>query len=49
MVEARGEKLLRNPDNPRAGWPRGSDSQLAEIAQQLVILRDCSWFVRNDS
>jgi hypothetical protein len=49
MVEARGEKPLRNPDNPRAGRPRGTASQLAETAQKLAILRDCSWFVRHDS
>jgi hypothetical protein len=33
MVEARGRKLLRNPDNPRAGHPFGPGSQLAETAQ----------------
>jgi hypothetical protein len=49
MVEARGGKLLRNPDNPRAGHPSGAGSPLAETAQQLVILRNCSWFVRHDS
>lgn len=48
-VEARGRKLLRNPDNRSAGRPRGPDSQLAETGQQLAILRDCSWFVRNGS
>jgi len=49
MVEARGEKPLRNPDNPRAGRPREPGSQLAETAQKLAILRNCSWFVRHDS
>lgn len=49
MVEALGEKPLRNPDKLRAGRSRGPGSQLAETAQQLAILRDCSWFVRRDS
>jgi hypothetical protein len=49
MVEARGEKPLRNPENPRAGRSGWPGSQLAETAQQLAIPRDCSWFVRHDS
>jgi hypothetical protein len=40
MVEARGEKPLRNPDNPRAGHPSGPGSQLAESSQKLGLLRD---------
>jgi len=49
MVEARGRKLLRNPDNSREHSHAPRLSQLAEIAQKLAILRDCSWFVRHDS
>jgi hypothetical protein len=49
MVEALGRKLLRDPDNSRAGHPFGPGSQMAETAQQRATLRNRSWFVRHDS
>jgi hypothetical protein len=39
MVEARGEKPLRNPDNPRAVWACGPISQLAGYAKENAIRR----------
>jgi hypothetical protein len=49
MVEARGRKLLRNPDNSRERSHAPRLSQLAEIAQLLAIPSNRSWFVRRDS
>jgi hypothetical protein len=49
MVEARGRKLLRNPDNSREHSRASYLSQLLEIEQLIAILRNCSWFVRHGS
>jgi hypothetical protein len=49
MVEARGRKLLRNPDNSREHSRAPRHLQLSETAQQLAIQRNRSWFVRSDS
>jgi hypothetical protein len=49
MVEARGRKLLRNPDNFREHSHAPRLLQLSETAQQLAIQRNRSWFVRHDS
>ena len=49
MVEARGRKLLRNPEKSCEHPLSRGLSQLAETSQQNAILRNCSWFVRHDS
>jgi hypothetical protein len=49
IVEARGRKLLRNPDNSREHSHAPRLLQLAKIAQQLAIPRNRAWFVRHDS
>jgi hypothetical protein len=49
LTEARGRKLLRNPDNSREHSRAPRHLQLSETAQQLAIQRNRSWFVRNDS
>gem|GEM_PF-5248156 len=49
MVEARGRKLLRNPDNSREHSRAPRLSQLSEIAQLIAFQRNRSWFVRHDS
>jgi hypothetical protein len=49
MVEARGRKLLRNPDNSREHSRAPRPSQLSEIAELIAVQRDGSWFVRHGS